>query len=77
MFIGYPNGVKGYKLWYKEGSKSRVMISRYVTFREDQMYMEENTRLIEKVVRDEDHNKKVKVEFTDGSNQKQDEFEPV
>ena len=37
MFIGYPNGVKSYKLWYKEGYVSRVMISRDVTFREDQM----------------------------------------
>ena len=35
MFIGYPNGVKGYKLWYKEGHISRVMISRDVTFRDD------------------------------------------
>ena len=38
-FLGYPKGVKGYKLWYKEGNGSKTMISRDVIFREDQMYM--------------------------------------
>ena len=39
MFLGYLEGVKGYKLRYKDGTGSKTMISRDVTFREDQMYM--------------------------------------
>ena len=39
MFLGYPNGVKGYKLWYSEGGTSKVIINRDVVFRESVMYM--------------------------------------
>ncbi|KAK9053912.1 hypothetical protein SSX86_024987 [Deinandra increscens subsp. villosa] len=38
VFLGYPEGVKGYKLWRVESSKPRVIISRNGTFREDIMY---------------------------------------
>lgn len=27
MFVGYPEGVKGWKLWYKEGEASKCVIS--------------------------------------------------
>ena len=30
MFLGYPEGIKGYKLWYKDGNGSKTMISRDV-----------------------------------------------
>lgn len=39
MFIGYPEGVKGYKLWYSDSNISKSFNSRDVTFREAEMYM--------------------------------------
>ena len=39
MFIGYPDGVKGYKLWYTDGSRSKSFITRDVTFREQEVFM--------------------------------------
>ncbi|KAK9080130.1 hypothetical protein SSX86_001805 [Deinandra increscens subsp. villosa] len=38
IFLGYPLGVKGYKLWRLEGDRQRVIISRDVTWREEVMY---------------------------------------
>ncbi|KAD3641560.1 hypothetical protein E3N88_30784 [Mikania micrantha] len=38
VFLGYPEGVKGYRLWKLEGSSPKVVISRDVTFREDVFY---------------------------------------
>ena len=38
MFIGYPDGVKGYKLW--DFSKERSLISRDVVFKKNETYME-------------------------------------
>ncbi|KAA0043186.1 pentatricopeptide repeat-containing protein [Cucumis melo var. makuwa] len=38
MFVGYPDGVKGYKLW--DFSKERSLISRDVVFKENEIYME-------------------------------------
>ena len=37
IMLGYPNGVKGYRLWSIEPGKERVLISRYVVFIEDKM----------------------------------------
>lgn len=34
IFIGYPDGVKGYKLWCVEPGHNRSTISRDVTFNE-------------------------------------------
>ena len=39
MFVGYPNGVKGHKLSYKEGEVTKTLISKDVFFKEDEMYM--------------------------------------
>lgn len=36
-FVGYPEGVKGYKLWFDAPGKSKCSISRDVTFNESQM----------------------------------------
>lgn len=36
VFTGYPDGVKGYKVWLLEDEKR--IISRNVAFREDVMY---------------------------------------
>ena len=37
VFIGYPKGVKGYKLWKMEPGGSKFIISRDVTFDETRM----------------------------------------
>ncbi|KAK2454519.1 hypothetical protein QL285_002067 [Trifolium repens] len=37
VFIGYPEGVKGYKLWKMEPGGSKFIISRDVTFDETRM----------------------------------------
>lgn len=39
IFIGYANGVKGYKLWKLDPRDSRCFISRDVTFDETGMRM--------------------------------------
>ena len=32
IFIGYPEGVKGYRIWCSDGKPSRVIVSRDVIF---------------------------------------------
>ena len=49
MFVGYPNGVKGYKLWYSEGGVSKSLISRDVIFKEEEMYMDSDGKSDETV----------------------------
>ena len=39
VFIGYSEGVKGYKLWKLEPGETRCIISRDVTFDESRMAM--------------------------------------
>ena len=39
MFLGYPEGVKGYKLWCLEPGYKKCIISRDVVFKEDEMAM--------------------------------------
>ena len=39
VFISYPEGVKGYKLWKLESGETRCIISRDVTFDESRMAM--------------------------------------
>lgn len=37
VFIGYPQGVKGYRLWYIEKGSEKCIISRDVVFNEQEM----------------------------------------
>lgn len=37
IFLGYPHGVKGYKLWSHEEGKGRCLVSRDVVFNESEM----------------------------------------
>ena len=37
IFLGYPKGVKGYKLWIKTQGKEKCIISKYVTFNKQDM----------------------------------------
>ncbi|GKB43117.1 retrovirus-related pol polyprotein from transposon TNT 1-94 [Tanacetum coccineum] len=38
IFLGYPDGVKGYRLWRLDDVKPRIIISRDVVFNESLMY---------------------------------------
>lgn len=37
VLIGYPEGVKGYKLWCTEAGNQKVIVSRDVIFKEEEM----------------------------------------
>ncbi|KAL2237909.1 UNVERIFIED_CONTAM: Retrovirus-related Pol polyprotein from transposon TNT 1-94 [Sesamum indicum] len=37
VFIGYPDGIKGYRLWVRSKSSFKVLISRDVTFNENEL----------------------------------------
>ncbi|KAK0584816.1 hypothetical protein LWI29_019151 [Acer saccharum] len=41
VFLGYPEGVKGYKIWCQNGNSSKSVISRDVTFNELEMLKSE------------------------------------
>ena len=42
LFIGYPSGVKGYKLWNLDPKGPRTIVTRDVTFDEDSTIKVEN-----------------------------------
>ncbi|KAL5540237.1 hypothetical protein UlMin_044477 [Ulmus minor] len=44
MFVGYPEGVKGYKLCNEEGGSSKCIISRDVVFKETEYYWAKATQ---------------------------------
>ncbi|KAL2241037.1 UNVERIFIED_CONTAM: Retrovirus-related Pol polyprotein from transposon TNT 1-94 [Sesamum indicum] len=48
VFIGYPMGVKGYRLWVRSQLGFKVLISRDVTFNENEMPCLEKTQTLEK-----------------------------
>ncbi|KAL2251361.1 UNVERIFIED_CONTAM: Retrovirus-related Pol polyprotein from transposon TNT 1-94 [Sesamum indicum] len=48
VFIGYPMGVKGYRLWVHSHPGFKVLISRDVTFNENEMPCLEKTQNLEK-----------------------------
>lgn len=41
VFIGYPKGIKGYKLWCTEAGSQRVIISRDVVFKEEMSFLKQ------------------------------------
>uniref|UniRef100_A0A803Q7N1 CCHC-type domain-containing protein n=1 Tax=Cannabis sativa TaxID=3483 RepID=A0A803Q7N1_CANSA len=43
LFLGYPDGIKGYKLWCLETGFKKCIISRDVVLREDEMAMKVTT----------------------------------
>lgn len=55
MFPGYPEGVKGFRLWCIEKGQPKVLISRDVVFREFEMYYskEDSNHQHERLVDDE------------------------
>ncbi|KAK3021134.1 hypothetical protein RJ639_045907 [Escallonia herrerae] len=59
IFLGYANGVKGYRLWCPDSKSSRFLISRYVTFDESSMLPKKK----ELIDTGKDHGVKKKVEL--------------
>lgn len=45
IFLGYPDGVKGYKLWLTQPSGSKSIISRDPVFREEDMQGEKQQEM--------------------------------
>ena len=50
LFLGYPKGVKGYKLWCLEPGINKCIISRDVIFYEDVMPLLRNTDSVMKTL---------------------------
>jgi len=67
LFVEYPTGVKGYKLWNLESSMPRTMVSRDVTFDEgstirdievnDQKDLDGKSKVVDVELQDENHDK--------------------
>lgn len=47
VFIGYPEGVKGFKLWNMESTGPKCFMRRDVTFRKDQMANQQKYQVID------------------------------
>lgn len=63
VFIGYPKGVKGYKMWCTEPDKQKVIISRDVVFKENEMpYLMQKTEQHGSVTKDGTSGLKVEFE---------------
>ena len=77
MFIGYPEAVKGYKLWCLEDGHKKCIISRDVGFNESKMAYE-TTSNTNKGQLDPAPKKAVfEVEPTDTTQSKQDDNIPL
>jgi len=48
VFLGYANGVKGYRLW--DLTAHKVVISRDVIFAEDKMQIKENNSILKETI---------------------------
>ena len=49
IFLGYPEGVKGYRLWRVDSGQKRGIISRDVVFNEHEMGYAKNTETVQSV----------------------------
>ncbi|KAH9657805.1 hypothetical protein KPL70_023225 [Citrus sinensis] len=65
-FLGYPKGIKGYKIWTLNGKSSRILISRDVTFDEEKMLQSKVETNIEVAETEEAESAEQKVEHSDG-----------
>ncbi|KAH9704469.1 hypothetical protein KPL70_011474 [Citrus sinensis] len=64
-FLGYPEGIKGYKIWTLNGKPSRILISRDVTFNEEHMLQSKVETEIEATEIEEEDSVGQKVEHSD------------
>ena len=63
IFLGYPSGVKGYRLWCVEPKSPKFLISRDVKFDEFSMLQKKN----ESIVANKDHGVSEQVELESGA----------
>lgn len=63
-FIGYLEGIKGYKLWSIDGNPSRAFISRDVVFNEEALLESKVVTKISSSDSDVEQNSELKVEST-------------
>ena len=75
IFVGYLDGVKGYKLWYKEGGVSKIVISKDVVFREDHMFMDAGGELAQGSSDNQTCSEQVELEFQNALAHQQSEPE--
>ncbi|KAH9781841.1 hypothetical protein KPL71_008631 [Citrus sinensis] len=66
-FLGYPEGIKGYKIWTLNGKPSRILISRDVTFDEEHMLQSKVETEIEATETEEGDSVGQKVEHSGSS----------
>ncbi|KAH9658981.1 hypothetical protein KPL70_023688 [Citrus sinensis] len=64
-FLGYPEGIKGFKIWTLSGKPSRILISRDVTFDEEHMLQSKVKTEIEATETEEEDSVGQKVEHSD------------
>ncbi|KAH9684612.1 DNA (cytosine-5)-methyltransferase 1B [Citrus sinensis] len=64
-FLGYPEGIKGFKIWTLNGKPSRILITRDVTFDEEQMLQSKVEIEIEATEIEEEESAGQKVEHSD------------
>ena len=74
MYMGYPKGVKGYKLWYSNGDVSKSFINRDVIFKNDQMFMNLGGAVVEKKSEDQSCLEQVELEFQNDSEHQDNEI---
>lgn len=51
MLLGYLEGDKGFRLWYNDKGKSKIIISMYVVFRENEMYYPHDRMVINNLLK--------------------------
>ncbi|KAH9684692.1 DNA (cytosine-5)-methyltransferase [Citrus sinensis] len=64
-FLGYPEGIKGFKIWTLNGKPSRILISRDVTFDKEQMLQSKLETEIKATETEEEESAGQKVEHSD------------
>lgn len=63
LFIGYPEGVKGYKIWCTNLSPPRCLISRDVVFNEDQLLRKSSDYELTRVIKGYQRNNFLKLNY--------------
>ncbi|KAH9654968.1 hypothetical protein KPL70_022170 [Citrus sinensis] len=65
IFIGYPEGVKGYRIWCIDGKPSRIIVSRDVVFDEGSMLQQKVETELTISEQPANHKPNLEVELTD------------
>ena len=74
MFLGYPQGVKGYRLWCLEPEHKRCIISHDVVFNESEMAYKTKATAEDKVVHASSEKDSIEVELNEENHIDQSEI---